>query len=166
MRGQPTGRLPWAPMMVGDYLATLPGYPPGGSPEAEEAQVRFIVDFYRVHAAGKLKFDHSVGESIRGILEDIPKSGVDGIFGYRPTCEGNASVDEVRDTWQGRVCLMGGIDSDSLARWSAERVGEMTQRSVDQFQPDDRVILSTTSAAMPGTPPENFQAVSRVAAET
>lgn len=354
LSGQPTDRLPWAPMMVGDYLATLPGYPTGEDPAAEEEQVRFIVEFYRdigadvvtynrpsfshnrsssgrvssqttqedgtqhtqvstpigsltwkrtnargyafvmepllkeprdfrtyayviedlvpqpsfamaesylevigdagipfpispapaikqflmgrimdlndlvfclndrdkdllhlfevvhrhnlevfqigaksplpvfqdggatstgmispamyrefcvpqireycdiLHAAGKLKLDHSVGEPIRRILDDIPESGVDGIFGYRPNCEGNATVDEIRNAWQGRVCLMGGIDTDYLARWPAERVAQEAARFIERLRPDDRLVLSTSSAAMPGTPPENFRAISQI----
>jgi len=125
-------------------------------------QIREYCDI--LHAAGKLKLDHSVGEPIRGILSDIPESGVDGIFGYRPNCEGNATPDEIRDAWQGRVSLMGGIDTDYLARWPADRVAEEAQRYVEQLRPDDRVVLSTSSATMPGTPPENFKAISSIVA--
>lgn len=114
-----------------------------------------------LHAGGKLKVDHSVGEPIVGILHDIPESGVDGIFGYRPTCEGNASIAEIRDAWGGRVCLMGGIDTDYLARCSPERVAEEATAFLDQLRPTDRVILSTSSATMPGTPPENLRVISR-----
>ena len=125
LKGEPTGLLPWAPMMVQDYLTTLPGYPVGPSPE----------------------------------------TGVDGIFGYLPTCERNPSVAEIRAVWKGRVCLMGGIDTDYLARYSPDAVAEEAARFLEQLRPEDRAILSTSSAAMPGTPPDNFRAVSRVVRE-
>jgi hypothetical protein len=112
-----------------------------------------------LHAAGKLKLDHSVGEPIAGILDRIPGSGVDGIFGYRPACAGNATVAQIREAWHGRVCLMGGIDTDYLARYCASDVAREAARFISELEPGDRMVLSTSSAAMPGTPPENFRAV-------
>jgi len=125
------------------------------------AQTREYCDI--LHATGKLKLDHAVGEPIKGILRQIVASGVDGIFGFRPTCEQNPTIDRIREVWGRRVCLMGGVDTDHLARHSPQQVAEETARYVEQLRATDSVVLSTSSAAMPGTTPENFRAVSRVA---
>ena len=61
-------------MVVGDYLATRPGYPPGGSPEAEEAQVRFMVDFYREIGADVITYNRHPAREFPG---RFPRRGGD-----------------------------------------------------------------------------------------
>jgi hypothetical protein len=116
-----------------------------------------------LHRAGKLKVDHAVGEPIRGILDDIPESGVDGIMGFREETHGNATLEEVREAWRGRVCLIGGIDTDVLCRYDADRLAKHAGAFIRRIRTDDRMILTTSSAVMPGTSVENLETVRALA---
>jgi len=115
-----------------------------------------------LHRSGKLKVTHAVGESFKGILHDLPESGIDALMGFRTETAGNVTMQEVRDAWQGSVCLVGGIDSDYLCRLRGDDFKARAEQFVRQLRREDRIVLSTNSATMPGTPPENFRMVTEL----
>jgi uroporphyrinogen-III decarboxylase len=120
-------------------------------------QIREYCDI--LHAAGKLKVDHAVGEPFGAILHDIPDSGVDCLMGFREETAGNVTLEDVRRAWQGRLCLMGGIDSDTLCRLRGDAAQEKFDSFIGRLKASDRFVLSTNSAIMPGTPTRNLEMV-------
>jgi len=123
-------------------------------------QVREYSDI--MHAAGKILVAQSYGEPIKGILSDILESGLDALGGYREETPGNATLEEIRNAWQGRVCLIGGIDTDILCRLSGDELSVQLDAFIQRVKPDDRIILSTNSTVMRGTSKENLKLVGKI----
>ena len=118
-----------------------------------------------LHERGKLHIFLTAGENFKAILPEIEQCGFDGIWGYEPTREGNASIADIRAAWGNRLCTGGGMFTDCLHRGSRREVIDMANWVLDQVQPDDRFVLSTSSIVVPGTPTENIAAVGEVMVE-
>ena len=118
-----------------------------------------------LHENEKIHISLTAGENFKGILSEIEQCGFDGIWGYQPTRERNASIADLRAAWGNRLCTGGGMFTDCLRRGSRQEVIDMANWVLDQVRPDDRFILSTSSIVVPGTPTENLAAVGEVVAE-
>lgn len=118
-----------------------------------------------LHERQKFHISLTAGENFKGILPEIEQCGFDGVWGYQPTREGNASLADIRAAWGGRLCTGGGIFTDLLRRGSRQEVIDMANWVLDQARPDDRFILSTSSIVVPGTPTENLAAVGEAVKE-
>lgn len=115
-----------------------------------------------LHEKQKLYLSLTAGERLKGIVSEIEQCGFDGIWAYQPTREGNASIAELRRAWGNRLCTAGGMFSDCLCRGSRQEVSDMARWVLNQVQPHDRFILSSSSIVVPGTPTENLAAVGEV----
>jgi len=118
-----------------------------------------------LHERQKFSISLTAGENFKGILPEIEQSGFDGIWGYQPTREGNASLADIRAAWGNRLCTGGGMFTDLLRRGTRQQVIDTVNGVLDQAQPDDRFVLSTSSIVVPGTPTENLAAVGEVVRE-
>lgn len=110
------------------------------------------------HAAGLPYVLHVCGNTTP-ILDDIIQSGADGLeLDYK------TDVNLARDALHGRMCFIGNLDpSGVLALGTVADVERETARLLEVFSDTPGFILNAGCAIPPNTPPENIEAMMRVA---
>jgi len=110
------------------------------------------------HAAGLPYILHICGDTT-AILDDIIDSGADAMeLDYK------TDVNGARDKMKDRMCFVGNLDpSGVLALGTVEDVERETARLIEVFAGTPRFILNAGCAIPPDTPPENIQAMIRIA---
>jgi uroporphyrinogen-III decarboxylase len=114
-----------------------------------------------LHEAGKVLIDLTAGESFKDLLDLVPDSQINAVWGYNPWRPDAASIADIRESWKNRIAVGGGMFTDELRRSTPESVEEMAVGVLDQVERSDRFILSTSSIVVPGTPTENLVAVAK-----
>jgi uroporphyrinogen decarboxylase len=106
---------------------------------------------------------HTDGD-VRGLLEDIVATGVDGIGPLEP----GAGMDpgEVKRRWGSRVAVVGSVDVDLLCRGSIEEVRSATRALVESVSPGGGHVLSSANTITSAVRSENFVEMVRTARES
>lgn len=118
-----------------------------------------------LHQAGKLYTNHSSGERIGHILDEIVESGIDGLYGLVQPPVADCRISEVRDRFGGKIAVMGGIPSDFIATQGPEAVKKKAREILQDTAPGGHFMLGTVDDTPYGAPPENLKAVSEVIQE-
>lgn len=104
---------------------------------------------------GKLVLMHTDGkmDDIMPILSDI---GIDAVHPVEP--ESNDIV-KVKETWAGRMALMGNISTVLLAYGTKDEIDEQVRILCEKLGPGGGWVLGSSTSIMDGIPPENFVAM-------
>jgi len=113
------------------------------------------------HAAGKLCFDHASGQDVTPFLDGIEAAEFDIIYGLHLGEENVGQMVDLQKRWQGRIVGCPGPDPDFLRRMSADQVKRLCGGFLSRLG-DQNVVMGSSDAMVPGTPPANLAAVSEV----
>jgi uroporphyrinogen decarboxylase len=122
---------------------------------------RFCLDGHKelaamAHAAGRPYLLHSCGNlsSIMGeLVEDV---GIDGKHSFEDTIE---DVRDAKETWGGRIALLGGIDVDFLCRSDEQALRQRVRDTLEMCQPGGGYCLGTGNTVANYVPVENYLAM-------
>jgi uroporphyrinogen decarboxylase len=115
-----------------------------------------------VRATGALCVKHTDGD-IRGLLEDIVRTGVDGIGPLEPAAGMDPGA--VKRRYGSRVSVVGSVDVDLLCRGSVEEVRSATRALITSVSAGGGHVLSSANTITSSVRPENFVAMVRTARE-
>ena len=111
------------------------------------------------HEAGKLCFDHASGQDVTAFLGGIEAAGFDIMYGLHLGAENVDQMVDLQKRWDGRIVGIPGPDPDYLRRMSADQVRRLCGEFLTKLG-DQKVILGSSDAMVPGTPVENLIAES------
>jgi len=112
------------------------------------------------HAAGKLCFEHVSAQDITPFMDGIESAGFDIIHGLHLGEENVDEAVELQKRWDGRIVGIPGPDPDYLCRMSAEQVRRLCGEFISKMN-DQKVIMGSSDAMVPGTLPANLIAESQ-----
>ena len=127
----------------GPELALPPLMSPGDFDEFVVEYDRQIVG--KVHEFGKVTQLHCHGR-VNDFLERFVEIGTDSLNPLEPPPLGNVVLAEAKRRVGGRVCLIGNIQYDDLARASADEVEVMVRESIREGGPGGGFMLSLCAA--------------------
>jgi uroporphyrinogen decarboxylase len=105
------------------------------------------------HDKGKPYFLHSCGQ-VSAIMEDLIEDvRIDGKHSFE---DGIMPVTEAKKLYGDRICLLGGIDVDKLARSRPERLRMHVRRVIDECLPGGRFALGAGNSIPSYIPVENY----------
>ena len=114
-----------------------------------------------VHAAGKLHLAHMCGK-VRGALDLIGESPLDGIIDVAPSPSGNLDFGAAREKLCGAgKSLCGGIDATAFAVLAPDEMEGYVLKRLRQTAPGTGFLLGSGDCVPNGTPLETLRAVSR-----
>jgi uroporphyrinogen decarboxylase len=151
-----------------DVVVLSDDYAHKTGPLMSPAQFReFVLPFLAeavgsVRATGALCVKHTDGD-VRGLLEDIVGTGVDGIGPLEPGA--GMDLGEVKRRHGSRVAVVGSVDVDLLCRGSVEEVRSATRALIGSVSAGGGHVLSSANTITSAVRPENFVAMVRTARE-
>jgi len=106
-----------------------------------------------VHKKGKPYYLHSCGE-VSAIMEDfIEDIKIDGKHSFEDSI---MPVTEVKKLYGERICILGGIDVDKLARYSPDELRKYVRDVIDQCAPGGRFAVGAGNSIPSYIPVENY----------
>lgn len=104
------------------------------------------------HQAG-VRFAYIITKSYDTLAEELLDLGVDCLYGADPL-QGRADVAFLRDTFKGRVCLWGGMNSAvTLGRGTQKEIEAAVDEAIRQLAPGGGFVLFPVDNLMPGANP-------------
>jgi uroporphyrinogen-III decarboxylase len=103
-----------------------------------------------VHRHGK-RFAYTITTGLKLIGPRLADAGVDLLYFIDPF-QDKITLEEARDLLAGRVTVVGGINSVSLASGDAERIRREVRQALEVLGPTNRFILHPIDAIFPDTP--------------
>lgn len=104
------------------------------------------------HQAG-VRFAYIITKSYDTLAEELLDLGVDCLYGADPL-QGRADVAFLRDTFKGRVCLWGGVNSAvTLGRGTKKEIEAAVDEAIRQLAPGGGFVLFPVDNLMPGANP-------------
>lgn len=113
-----------------------------------------------LHQDDKIVIGHSSGEPIKNLLTYISETGIDALHGI--SLSGDVKVSEMRQAWDDRVVIIGGLDVHFLATAKPEKIKSRVKSIIDEVMPEGNFIFGTADDIAYGTPLKNIEAVSEV----
>lgn len=108
------------------------------------------------HRHGKPFLFHSCGQ-IDAIMEDLIETvGIDGRHSFQDNIE---PVEEVYRKYGERICIMGGVDVDLLARGTVEQVRKRTRQILEACAPGGGFIMGSGNSVTNYCKIENYLAM-------
>jgi len=108
------------------------------------------------HRHGKPFLFHSCGQ-IDAIMEDLIETvGIDGRHSYQDNIE---PVEEVYRKYGDRICILGGVDVDLLARGSEEQVRGRTRQILEACAPGGGFVMGSGNSVTNYCKVENYFAM-------
>ncbi len=104
----------------------------------------------QIHAAGKVATTHLDG-FVRGLLPKLVAVGFDSVESITPAPVGDVAIEELRGLCgQAKTIIWGGIPGAMFAPpWTAGQVREHTLRLLDEFGPDNRLVVGSADQVPP-----------------
>jgi len=104
----------------------------------------------QVHAAGKKATTHLDG-FVRGLLPRLVEVGFDSVESITPGPVGDVEIEELRELCGDQdTIIWGGIPGAMFSPpWTAEQVREHTLRLLDEFGPDNRLVVGSADQVPP-----------------
>jgi uroporphyrinogen decarboxylase len=149
-----------------DVVVLSDDYAHKTGPLMSPAQFReFVLPFLfeavrSVRDAGALCVKHTDGD-VRGLLEDIVGTGVDGVGPLEPAA--GMDLAEVKRRHGSRVAVVGNLDVDLLCRGSVEEVRSATRELIGSVSAGGGHVLSSANTITSAVRPENFVAMVQAA---
>ncbi|MBE3131298.1 MAG: hypothetical protein IMZ54_11385, partial [Acidobacteria bacterium] len=104
------------------------------------------------HQAG-IRFAYIITKSYDSLAEELLDLGVDCLYGADPL-QGRANVAFLRDTYKGRVCVWGGVNSAvTLGRGTKEEIESAVEGAVRLLAPGGGFVLFPVDGLMPEANP-------------
>ena len=105
------------------------------------------------HEKNKPYFLHSCGK-IDVIMEDLINDvKIDGKHSFQ---DGVAPINEAKDLWGDRICLLGGVDIDKLSRLDPENLRKYIRKIIDYCSPGGRFAIGSGNSIPSYIPIENY----------
>ncbi len=114
-----------------------------------------------LHQKDKIVIGHASGEPIKNILGHIDKAGIDALHGISLSPTGDVNISEIRQVWNDRIVIIGGLDVHFLATAKPEKIKSRVKSIIDEVMPQGNFIFGTADDIAYGTPLENIEAVSQ-----
>jgi hypothetical protein len=109
-----------------------------------------LVDFTR---EAEVKFVYIITKSYEVLADDFLDLQFDCLYGADPI-QGNADLNFLHDTFKGKVCLWGGINSAvTLGRGTKEEIEEAVESAVRIMAPGGGFVLFPVDAVLPDANP-------------
>jgi len=103
----------------------------------------------------KLFIFHSDGK-LAEVLEDLIACGVQGVHPNEPT---SVDMAEMKRQWGERLCLLGGVDLDLLARGTPDEIVAATRTLIERVGPGGGVAIGSGNSIAKFVPLANYQAM-------
>ena len=128
----------------------------------QDYYIPYALRYHRIlHDGGKICIDHLSGQPMKGFLDLIEQTDIDGLYGINfPPPDGELPLRDLLERWEGRMVAMTGLSPHFLATASENQVAEMAKRLLDEIG-DRTCMMGTADDVVPGTPIRNLEAVSR-----
>jgi len=105
-----------------------------------------------VHQAGA-KFAYIITKSYDSLAADLLELGADCLYGAEPL-QGSATVDFLKETYKGRVCLWGGLSSAvTMGRGTREQIEAAVEQAIGKLAPGGGFVLFPVDGILPGGNP-------------
>ena len=105
-----------------------------------------------IYDAGKLCTFHSDGD----MCEFIPRLIDLGISAIQPVEPGANDIYQLKQQWQGQICLVGNIDTTLLAYGTHQQIEEDVRQHMEGLAEGGGYVLSSRSSIFDGIPPESY----------
>lgn len=102
---------------------------------------------------------HSDG-NLADVLEDIIAAGVNGLHPIQPSA---MDIRDTKKTVAGRLCLLGNIDLDVMARGTEAEVRELVMRNLREVAPGGGYLLGSSNSIPEFIPLKNYNAMRETA---
>jgi len=96
------------------------------------------------------------------VVEDLIACGPNAMHPVEPKAMDGAKLKEMV---KGRLCLLGGVDVDRLARGTPDEIKDIARRNIEVMGYDGAYALGSANSVPDYVPVENFRAMIEVAAE-
>ncbi len=107
------------------------------------------------HARGIPVIHHSDG-NLWDVMDDLIDAGFDGFHPFEPKA---MDIVEAKRRYGDRVCIMGNVDLDLLARGTPAQVRAAVRQKIVDLARGGRYCLSSSNSIAPYVPPVNFGAM-------
>jgi len=107
----------------------------------------------QIHDIGKPYFLHSCGELSRIMDDLIDDVKIDGKHSFQDNI---LPITEAKKIWGDRICLMGGVDVDKLARYSVDDLRKYVRKIIDICSPGGRFVIGAGNSITSYIPLENY----------
>jgi uroporphyrinogen decarboxylase len=107
------------------------------------------------HSAGKVYLFHSCG-NMYSVMDDLIEMGIDAKHSFEDKI---LPVEEVYQRWGSRVCIMGGVDMNLLAKGTESEVRKRTREILEVCGPGGRYVLGSGNSVANYVPLGNYLAM-------
>jgi uroporphyrinogen decarboxylase len=107
------------------------------------------------HDAGKIYVFHSCG-NMYSVMDDLVEMGIDCKHSFEDKI---LPVEKAYERWGDRVCIMGGVDMNILARGTQDEVRRRTRGILDACGPGGHYVLGTGNSVANFIPLKNYLAM-------
>lgn len=105
------------------------------------------------HEKGKQYYLHSCGQ-VSAIMEDLINDvKIDGKHSFQ---DGVSPIIEAKKLWGDRICLLGGVDIDKLARLEPNYLRKYVRKIIDYCNPGGRFAIGSGNSIPSYIPVENY----------
>ena len=119
-----------------------------------------------MRSAGKTVLYHTSGEPVGALAQDIADARIGGLYGLSyPAPRHTPEIWEIAERLPRDTVLSGGPTPDHLSRAKPEQIKNTVRRLLEKTASCKTFLLGTSDDVVPGTPPENLQAVSEAVEE-
>ncbi len=108
-----------------------------------------------VHDAGKIYVFHSCG-NMYSVMDDLVELGIDCKHSFEDKI---LPVEKAYERWGDRVCIMGGVDMNILARGTEDVVRSRTREVLEACAPGGHYVLGTGNSVANFIPLRNYLAM-------
>ena len=108
------------------------------------------------HAAGGRFIKHTDG-NVWPILDDLLEAGIDGWHGIQRSI--GMDLDRLKERCGGRLCLFGGVNTETLITGGPEEVRGEVRSAVEQAAAGGGLVLACSNVIAPGSRLENLLAM-------
>lgn len=126
----------------------------------------FLFPWYKkigdaVHARGLAYIYHTDGD-VTEVLDDIVACGFDALHPIEPKA---MDIHQVKATHGDKLCLLGNIEVDRLARGTPDEVKELVRKNIRELGRDGGYCVGSSNSVTDYIPLENFKAMLEAALE-